>query len=331
MDDGEADLLHDDEVTFLICVEANRLEPQALMLCESLRRFGGRYRAAPILAVSPRPHLAPGARVRDALADLGVTHVVEPLNRTGSAYGTINRVVAGGWAEAHSSSPYLVVLDTDTVFVDEPRFLRHDAGVRPVDVKGIASAGPNDPLDAYWTAVCGFAGLRPSDLPMVQTTVDGERVRAVYNGGLTVVRRDRGVLAAAAEVFFAAFTRDLRPPRAAPDMVLASTGFVDSDASSWWGSSQAALSAGIWSRTRDVVTYDRAYNIPVHSMGDAALATRLVPESAPVLLHYHYLAEAPYQQALREAVRRLGCSAAAEAFVDTQLPRFLAEMDLSTR
>ena len=331
MHDSLADALHGDEVTFLICVEANRLEPQARMLCESVRRFGGRYRAAPILALSPRPHLAPGARLCAALTHLGVTLVVEPLNRTGSGYGTINRVVAGAWAEAHASTPYLVVLDTDTVFVDEPRFLRHDAGARPVDVKGIASSGPDDLLDAYWTALCAFAGLRPSDLPMVRTTVDGQQVRAAYNGGLTVVRRDRGVLTAASRVFFEAFTRDVRPRREPADPVLASTGFVGADASAWWGSSQAALSAGIWSRTRDVVTYDSAYNIPVHSLVDAADAARLAPASAPVLLHYHYLAEAPYQQTLREVVRRLDCSAAATAFVEAQLPAFLAELDVSTR
>jgi len=56
------DLLHESEIAFLICVEANRLEPQARLLCESLRTFGGRYRNAPILAVSPRPHLAPAPR-----------------------------------------------------------------------------------------------------------------------------------------------------------------------------------------------------------------------------------------------------------------------------
>jgi hypothetical protein len=281
--------------------------------------------------VSPRPHLAPGARVRDALADLGVTLVIEPLNRTGSAYGTINRIVAGAWAEAHASSPYLAVLDTDTVFVDEPRFPRHDVGARPVDVKGIASAGPDDPLDAYWTTLCAFAGLRPADLPMLRTTVDHQQVRAVCNGGFTVVRRDRGVLTATAEVFFEAFTRDLRPPRRAADPVRASTGFIGADASAWWGSSQAALSAGIWSRTRDVAIYDPAYNIPVHSLVDAAQAERLVPESAPVLLHYHYLADAPYQQALRDVVGRLGCSSAAQAFVAAQLRGFLAAVDVSTR
>ncbi|HEX2224330.1 MAG TPA: hypothetical protein VHN15_08995, partial [Thermoanaerobaculia bacterium] len=113
---GAGASLHEDEIAFLICVEANRLEPQAFLLCESIRRFGGRYRRAPILAVSPRPHLALGPEARARLDLLGVTYVAEPLNDTGSPYGAINRIVAGAWAEEVSPRPYLVLLDTDTVF-----------------------------------------------------------------------------------------------------------------------------------------------------------------------------------------------------------------------
>lgn len=320
-----------DEVTFLICVEGNRLEPQALLLCESIRRFGGSYRAAPIVAVSPRPHLAPRPAARDALADLGVTLVVEALNTTGSTYGTINRVVAGAWAETQVTTPYLAVLDTDTVFVAAPTFARHDAGARPVDVKGIASAGPGDPLEGYWTAICAFGGLTPDDLPMVRATVDGATVRAAYNGGFTVVRRDRGMLAATAEVFFVAFTRGLRPRMAPAADERASTGMVPVDARPWWGSSQAALSAGIWSRTRDVVVYDRAYNIPAHSLADRAVAARLAPMTSPVLLHYHYLADPTCQPLLRGVMRHLSCTEDACAFVDRRLALFSDAATISTR
>jgi hypothetical protein len=40
---------------------------------------------------------------------------------------------AGAWAETSSPRPYLVLLDTDTIFVGEPSFARADVGVRPVD------------------------------------------------------------------------------------------------------------------------------------------------------------------------------------------------------
>ena len=69
------DRLDESEITYLICVEANRLEPQARLLCESIRTFGGRYGQAPILAISPRPHLALGPEARAHLEALGVTYV----------------------------------------------------------------------------------------------------------------------------------------------------------------------------------------------------------------------------------------------------------------
>jgi hypothetical protein len=191
---GSDDRLGEGEIAYLICVEANRLEPQARLLCESIRTFGGRYRNAPIIAVSPRPNLALGPETRGRLDELGVTYVVEPLNNTGSPYGTINRIVAGAWAETVSSRPYLVVLDTDTVFVGEPSFPRADVGARPVDMKGSASSGVDDPLDAYWARMCTFGGIEPSQLPMLATTIDDVLIRASYNGGFTVVRRDLGIL-----------------------------------------------------------------------------------------------------------------------------------------
>jgi hypothetical protein len=314
------DRLHESEIAFLICVEANRLEPQARLLCESLRTFGGRYRDAPILAVSPRPSLALGPEARAHLEDLGATYVVEPLNETGSPYGTINRIVAGAWAEAFSSRPYLVLLDTDTVLVGEPAFPRADVGVRPVDVKGSASRGAGDPLDAYWTRLCTLGGIDPSRLPMISTTIDQVRIRASYNGGLTVVRRDLGVLRKTREIFFASLQEDLRPWAGKGLDITASTGSVGIEASEWWGSSQAALSVAIWSTTSGVHTFDERYNIPLHLLADRSWSLR--PGFEPVLLHYHHLAEVRHRAQLRETLTRIGCSSAAREWIGKRLSYF---------
>ena len=168
----EPELLAPEEVVFLICVEANRLEPQALLLCASIRRFGGRYRDVPIVAVAPRQHLWLSAKSQAQLEALDVTYVALPLNTTGNTYGTINRIVAGAWAEAELPQPYLVVLDTDTLVVSEPEFVHADVGVRPVDVKGSATTGADDQLDAYWAQLCWAAGIDVQQLPMLHTTID---------------------------------------------------------------------------------------------------------------------------------------------------------------
>jgi hypothetical protein len=317
------DPLRESEIAFLICVEANRLEPQARLLCESLRTFGGRYRDAPILAVSPRPALAPGPEARAHLEALGVTCVVEPLNETGSPYGSINRIVAGAWAETSTPYPYLVVLDTDTLFVGEPSFTRADAGVRPVDIKGGAvSSGGGDSRDAYWVRMCALGGIEPSRLPMISTSVDKVRVRASYNGGFTVVRRDLGILRKTREIFFASLGENLRPLPGAELDVFASTGPVGREASEWWGSSQAALSVAIWSTTSDVYTYDERYNIPLNNLTAPGAAWPLRWGSKPVLIHYHHLAEPPYREQLRQAMERCGCSRNVIDWVEARLALF---------
>jgi hypothetical protein len=314
--------IHENEIAFLICVEANRLELQARLLCQSIRTFGGRYRRAPILAVSPRPHLALGFEARAHLDRLGVTYVVEPLNETGSPYGTINRIVAGAWAEEVSPRPYLVLLDTDTVFVGEPDLVRAGVGVRPVDVKGSASGGGGDPLDAYWSRMCGFGGIDLSRLPWIATAIGQVPIRASYNGGFTVVRRDLGILRRTREIFFASFKENLRPLAGRRLNVLASTGAAGLEASEWWGSSQAALSVAIWSSTSRVHTFDERYNIPVHILAEPGQSWPMAPGFEPILLHYHYLAEPRYQERFRQVLRRLGCPPDVRRWIDDRLCLF---------
>lgn len=316
------DRIGESEIAYLICVEANRLEPQARLLCESIRTFGGRYRQAPIIAVSPRPDLALGAEAKAHLDALGVTYVVEPLNDTGSPYGAINRIAAGAWAETFSPRPYLVLLDTDTVFVGEPSFVRTDVGVRPVDVKGSASSGIDDPLDAYWARMCRFGGIDPSQLPMLATTIDNVLIRASYNSGFTVVRRGLGILRRTREIFFASLEENMRPWAGMQLNVFASTGSVGLEASEWWGSSQAALSIAIWSKTSDVHTFDERYNIPLHILSGPDRSWPMGPGFEPILLHYHYLAEVPYQAQFRRALSRIGCSSEVLQWIEDRLPFF---------
>lgn len=312
--------LRESEIEFVICVEGNRLEPQARLLCESIREFGGRYRNAPITALAPRAGLEPGAATIAHLQSLGVRYVAAPLNATGSPYGSINRIVAGAWVEAHSSKPYLVVLDTDTIFVGEPDFKRADAGVRPVDRKGSATSGQGDPRDAYWERLAELAGIELSQLPILTTSIDRIPIRASYNGGFMVVRRELGILTKTRDIFFASLSEGLRPGLVAH--IYSSTGSVGEEASSWWGSSQAALSVAIWSLTSGVHLYDARYNIPLNNLGDPS-ATWTLPEGGrPILLHYHHLAETEWHDELLRILGRIGCSEKVRAWIETRLAFF---------
>ena len=291
------------DIAFVCCIEGNAIEPQALMLCESLRRFGGAYARSQIVAVNPRPHLPISAAAEQRLAELAAEYICEPLNRSGSPYLPINRIVAGSWAESHLTREYVVVLDSDMLFVRPPSFVHAGAGVRPVDVKGSTSTGPDDPLDPYWTAMCRIGGLSADALPYRRATVDGARVRASYNGGFCIVRRSLGILRETHRVFEESRLRDLRPLRGSGVSVYASTGDVGVEASEWWGSSQAALSVAIHARARDVRLYDERYNVPVHLLVDGSPAEVRWPSNDVVLVHYHWLCE-PHRRA--ELHRRLG-------------------------
>jgi len=251
-----------------------------------------------------------------------VTYVVEPLNGTGSSYGPINRIVAGAWAETHSTASYLVVLDTDTVFVGAPEFVRADVAVRPVDMKGATSSGAADPLDSYWARMCELGGIDLDRLPRLSTTIDEIAIRASYNAGLIVVRRELGVLQQTRDIFSASFAENLRPRAGSAADVRASTGLVGREASEWWGSSQAALAIAIWSKTSDVHLFDERYNVPVHLLGNPACSWPTHAEFAPVLLHYHYLAEPQYQPEFRRVLAQIACPPDAAAWIEERISIF---------
>jgi hypothetical protein len=308
-----------DTLAFVLCIEQNAIRDQSLLLCESIRRFGGRWSGAPILAVAPRPGLGIDAETRERLATLDVEYAEEPLNRAAPAYGSANRVFAAAWAEPRLSAEWIVVLDSDTVVLDELGLPGEaDVGVRPVDTKGSATEGPGDAFEDYWSRLADLQGVSLSRLPFVRTTICDRRVRACYNGGLTVVRRDLGILAAWAELFERSLAAGLRPWRGQKPNVHASTGLVGEEASELWGSNQAAAALAIWSRTSRVVHYPDTYNVPLHLLGErpelSARARR------PVHVHYHWLFAEPHHEAALEALTGLDVAEDRRRWLAARLP-----------
>ncbi|WP_131837255.1 hypothetical protein [Ancylobacter aquaticus] len=296
----------------MICVEGNALGSQSLLLCESLRQFGGAYADCEIWAISPRPEHPVTPAVEHALQTLGVRVVTLPLNTTGSAYGSINRIVAGAWAERHMTTPYVGILDTDTLFIRPPTFVEAGAGVRPVDHKGTATAGVDDPKDVYWGEICDLGGIPLDRLPLLRTTCCKTAIRASYNGGFLIARRSLGILAHTDKIFFETYRRDLRPTPSATQ-IFASCGQAGPEAASWWGSSQAALSAAISAKTDDILIYDNAYNIPLHIFSETRQRLFSLRPSFPfdpgdaVLVHYHYLAAQKHRTRFLKTLKQIHC------------------------
>jgi hypothetical protein len=307
-------------VTFVLCIEDNAIRAQALLLCESIRRFGGRHRHAPILAVSPRAGLGVDRATRRTLDALDVEYAEEPLNLACPEYGSANRVFAAAWAEARARSEWMVVLDSDTVFLDEPALPEDaDVAVRPVDAKGSTTEGPGDPLEDYWMRLADMQHVSIEIMPFVQTTDGRHRVRASYNGGLVVVRRDRGILAAWADLFARSAGAGLKPWRDSGLNVYASTGQVGREASEYWGSNQAALALAIWSTTTRVCHYPDTYNVPLHLVMDyPELRTRR--HSPLVHVHYHWAFTDTRYRAALDALLDLGVSSDRLDWLTARLP-----------
>jgi hypothetical protein len=281
-------LIPPEDLAIAFCIEGTPIEEQALLLSESIRRFAGAYAGVPIVAVNPRAEFPISRSAERALEKLGVRYVSLPLNRTASPYLPINRIVTGSWAEANLEAAYVMLLDSDMLFVREPAFRRAGAGVRPVDAKGSASSGDDDAIDPYWREMCEIGGVAVERLPFLETSVDGSRIRASYNGGFCIVRRSLGILEETGRIFSESRARDMRPLRDRDVAIVASTGPVGREASEWWGSSQAALSVAIAARAPDVRIYDPTYNVPVHLLLEANESVRSDAVD-PVLIHYHWL------------------------------------------
>jgi len=317
-------------VAFVLCIERNATRDQALLLIESLRTFGGAHRHAPVWAVAPRPGLGVDGPTRDRLAALAVHYAELPLNLVCREYGSANRVYAAAWVAGQTSATTLVVLDSDTLVLDEPELLgpSADVAVRPVDVKGVTTSGPDDPLETYWTALCNLEGASIDDLPFVETTVDRQRVRASYNGGYVTVRRATGILEATARLFTRSVEANLRPRRDV-SRIFASTGLVSPEASEYWGSNQAAFSIAAWRRTRRIRHLDARYNVPLHLLVDDADVSQPWTGVSPIHVHYHWMLYPEHCERTIRTLTRLGLSRERVEWIRARAP--LPDVDVVRR
>jgi hypothetical protein len=309
-------------VEFVLVVEAGALEHQARLLCESIRAYGGAYRASPIVAVSPLPDCRPSPGFGAFAERHAIDYLEQSLRPECPEYGTTHRIYAAAERAERSTAELLVVIDSDTIFLREPDLHLGDAdvAVRPVDVKGMCTSGEGDRFDPYWRRLCELGEIDYERLPFITPTVDDHRIRASYNGGLVIVRRNSGILQKAAELFGRSVRAGLSPRAAGEENVFASTGFVGGIASRWWGSAQATLSVAIWGTTDRVRTLEPTYNVPLH-LWDAWRARHpIVPLADLVHVHYHWLCSPDHAQSNPLLDGRLPAAPAIDAWLRSHAP-----------
>lgn len=275
-------------IEFALIAESGVLERQAVLLCESIRKFAGRYADSPITVISPRTDRRPSEATLTRLSTLDVRYLPLDITSIAPEYGTSFRMYAAAELERLSKAEKILFMDSDLLFAGEPDLDLPGmaAAARPVDVKGMCTEGARDPCDRYWTRLCELCGIDYERVPFVKTTVGDARVKASYNGGFVLVDRKAEIFGRTLKYFKHSIDAGIAPFRGVGGPVRAGHGWVSERGSKLWGSSQACLSLAIWGSGLSVRTLDSSHNFPLH------LFEALNPEeqSTPLrVIHYHHL------------------------------------------
>jgi hypothetical protein len=305
-------------VEFVLIAEAGILEAQALLLCESIRCFSGAYSRSSITVISPRRARRPSFSTLRKLDQLQAEYLPIEIDSCCPEYGPSYRVHSAAHVARRSGPPIIVQLDSDTIFISEPDFslTESDAAARPVDVKGMCTTGSGDPFDAYWTKLCALVGINYEQVPIVETTVGCQAVRASYNGGLVAVQRACGILERTEDIFVRLVAAGLKPWAAGGPTIRTGTGVLSGAATAYWGTSQAAFSMAAVAGNHSVRLLPGTHNFPLHCLDQM---TTSVPARL-VHLHYHWLFSAEAGDANPILDRKVDLPAGTIEWLKARLP-----------
>jgi hypothetical protein len=305
------------DVEFMAIAESGILEAQALLLCESIRRFAGVYAKSAITIVSPRAARRPSPATQRKFERLDAEFVATELVSPFPEYGPSFRVAAAAHLARRPGAPVLVQLDSDTLFLAAPDFAltQSDFAARPVDIKGICTTGVGDPGDSYWRKVSTLCGVDYDAIGWVTTTVDKLRVRANYNAGLIAARRASGVFERTEEIFKCMVEQKLISHARPPEALKIGAGAISPDGFTYWGTSQIALSLACTALRARVEILPAEYNMPLHFFD--SLEPNATP---PVHVHYHWLGNADELATSPLVDGRMALPAAQARWLRSRLP-----------
>jgi hypothetical protein len=176
-----------------------RSEPDALILVESLRRFGGALSDSPLWCFYPESpeDLSPAFRKR--MSELHADLIPFELAEEDRKKWFVGHACAAALAESKAEQEHqlLAWLSPNAVVVSEPSaFLLPDGvslGYRPVHHALIGSLF-DDELDSYWSLVYEMCDVPEERVFPMKTHVETTRVRPYFNAGFLIVRPGTGVL-----------------------------------------------------------------------------------------------------------------------------------------
>lgn len=166
-----------------------------MRLVESIRRHGGDFSGARIIACQPRVGAPLSRQTRQRLEDLGVEHVWLWWPRKRDWYHYLNKAEALVHVEARVSTEWITFLDGDMLIASEPtEIVADDADFLACapDDGLVGSTGPLHPLDPVWLRYFASVGIKPEDVPMIREHNTGSNIRLYFNSGLFSYRVNTG-------------------------------------------------------------------------------------------------------------------------------------------
>jgi len=170
-----------------------------LLLGESLREFGGRFRDAPIRVYLPQ-HLMPlDPAVADQFRARSMEYRISAAPGDALRFPYARKVFAAAQAEGEAAghAETLVWLDEDTIVLDEPAQFDLPPGMvlgyRPVMHQNIGSLH-DAPIDEFWGRIYDKLAVPAAAVFPMPAVADGTVLRPYFNAGLLVVKPEAEIL-----------------------------------------------------------------------------------------------------------------------------------------
>ncbi|MFP5470098.1 MAG: hypothetical protein ACLGGV_00745 [Bacteroidia bacterium] len=185
-------------IKIVICTERGILEKYSVLLCRSLRQFGGEMSQTEIYSIAPRQAYYPSQKTISELEKLGATHLNSNLNSAFKDDYFVNKFIAAGYIEKKYPESIIVFLDSDQLFFNPPTAFQlaenTDVMIRAVDRKNIGVSSEIDTEWNYWNALYKLLEIDITKLHKVETST-GELILPYFQGGMIVSKAKNNLFA----------------------------------------------------------------------------------------------------------------------------------------
>jgi hypothetical protein len=181
-------------IKIVICTERGILEKYSLLMCRSLRQFGGEMSQTEIYSIAPRKGYYPSKKTIFEFEKLGVKHENLELNKRYKNYPLANKPFVCEYIEEKFPNDTLVFIDSDQIILNEPTIFNSNSSLllRMVDRKGIGFNGEKDINYNYWEKLFSLLHIDIKHLKQHETS-SGEVIYPYFNSGLIVSHATLGL------------------------------------------------------------------------------------------------------------------------------------------